>query len=160
MGHGLALNDWYQDATSVPFDHLLIDLSLRTDDRLRYCTIKGNIPSMFNEPANLKLLKYLDDEHTKSLYSPSLPALYPRIQNSVSKNLSKRSYPISQRMHRQPAARNFAGIKGSHVLKYTDNIHELFLKRTTWKQRRSLLWSQKGLLLMKTVSPIVINHLS
>ena len=27
--------DWYRDAMSVPFGHLLIDLSPRTDDRLR-----------------------------------------------------------------------------------------------------------------------------
>ena len=44
-------------------------------------------------------------------------------------------------------------MKRSHVLKYRDEIHELSLKRTTWKQRRSLLSSQKGLLLIKTISP-------
>ena len=32
---GSELIDWYQDATSVPFRHLLIDLSPRTDDTLR-----------------------------------------------------------------------------------------------------------------------------
>ena len=39
------LVDWYRDATSVPFGHLLIDLSPRTDDRLGYCTNTGSIPS-------------------------------------------------------------------------------------------------------------------
>ena len=29
---GSKLDDWYRDATSVPFDHLLVDLSPRTDD--------------------------------------------------------------------------------------------------------------------------------
>ena len=57
LGFGSALLDWYRDATSVPFVHLLIDLSPRTDDRLRYCTISGNIPSKFNVPDNLKNLK-------------------------------------------------------------------------------------------------------
>ena len=38
MGLGSALVDWCWDAASVPFGHLLIDLSARTDDRLRYCT--------------------------------------------------------------------------------------------------------------------------
>ena len=103
-GLGSALVDWYRDATSVPFGHLLIDLSQRTDDRLRCCTNSGNIPSKFYVPDNLKQLKYLDDKHTKSLYSLSIPALFPRMQNSVSKNLSKKNYPTSQRMH-QPAAR-------------------------------------------------------
>ena len=32
------LVDWYRDATSVSYGHLLIDLSRRTGDRLRYCT--------------------------------------------------------------------------------------------------------------------------
>ena len=100
LGLGSALVDWYRDATSVPFGHLLIDLSPRTDDRLRYCTNSEKIPSKFNVPDNLKHLKYLDDEHTKSLYSPSIPALFPRMQK-----MSKRIHPISQRVHRQPAAR-------------------------------------------------------
>ena len=38
LGLGSELVGWYRDATSVPFGHLLIDLSPRTDDRLRYCT--------------------------------------------------------------------------------------------------------------------------
>ena len=32
LGLGSKLVDWYRDATSVPFGHLLIDLSPRTDD--------------------------------------------------------------------------------------------------------------------------------
>ena len=44
---GSELVDWYRDATSVPFGHLLIDLSPRTDDRLRFCTNIGCVPSKF-----------------------------------------------------------------------------------------------------------------
>ena len=95
----------------VPFSHLLIDLFARTDDRLCCCTNSGKIPSKFYVTENLKHLKYLDDEQTKSLYSPSIPALFPRMQNSVSKNLSKRIYPISQRVNRQPAARKLVRSK-------------------------------------------------
>ena len=32
LGLGSELVDWYREATSVPFGHLLIDLSPRTDD--------------------------------------------------------------------------------------------------------------------------------
>ena len=32
LGHGSELFDWYRDATSVPFGHLLIDLLPRTHD--------------------------------------------------------------------------------------------------------------------------------
>ena len=45
---------------------------------------------------------------------------------------------------------NLSEVKRSHVLKYREKIHELSLKRTTWKQRRSLLSLQKGLVLIKT----------
>ena len=35
LGIGSKLVDWYRDATSVPFSHLLINLSPRTGDRFR-----------------------------------------------------------------------------------------------------------------------------
>ena len=47
LGFGSELVDWYRAATSVPFGHLLIDLSPRTDDRLRCCTNSGSLPSTF-----------------------------------------------------------------------------------------------------------------
>ena len=37
LGFRSGLTDWYRDATSFPFGRLLIDLSPRTDDRLRFC---------------------------------------------------------------------------------------------------------------------------
>ena len=111
LGLGSTLVDWYRDATSVPFGHSLIDVSPRTDDRLRYCANSGIFPSRYYVPKNLKHSKHLDAEHTKSLYSSSFPTLFPRMQSSVSKNLSKRTYPISQRVHRQPAARKLVRSK-------------------------------------------------
>ena len=160
LGLGLALVDWYWDATSVPFGHLLIDLSLRTDDRLRYCTNSGNIPSKFYVPGNLKHLKYLDDEHTKSLYSPSIPALFLCMQKSVSKNLYKKFIRFLSDCIVNLLQENLSEVKKkSHVPKYRDEIQELSVKRTTWKQRISLLSSQKGLLLLETISPFVIDHL-
>ena len=126
---GSALVGWYRNATSVPFGHFLIDLSPRTDDRLRYCTNSWNIPSKFYIPDNLKHLKYLDDEHTKSLYSPSILTLFPRMQNSGSKNLSKRIYPISQRVHRQPAARKFV-----RCIKKSPPKVQRRISRTVWRK--------------------------
>ena len=68
LGLGSELVDWYRDATSVPFGHLLIDLSPRTDDRLRYCTNSGSVPSKFYNPERLKHLRILNDE-TQYLYT-------------------------------------------------------------------------------------------
>ena len=68
LGVGSELVDWYRDATSVPFCHLLIDFSSpRTDHRLRYCTDSGSNPSKFYITERLKHLRTLDDEHTKVL---------------------------------------------------------------------------------------------
>ena len=99
LGFGSELLDWYRDATSVPFGHLLIDLSPRTDDRLRYCTNSGSVPSKFYIPERLEPLRTLDNEHTKSLYSPNVPIAFPQMQKSFSSVLPKRVYPFSMRIH-------------------------------------------------------------
>ena len=93
---------------SVPFSHLLIDLSPRTDDRLLHCTNTGSIPSKFYIPERLKQSKNLDDEHTKSLYSPSVPINFPQMQRSFPSVLPKRVYPVSLRMHHKSAQRKLA----------------------------------------------------
>ena len=111
LGLGSELIDWYRDATSVPFGNLLIDLSPRTDDRLRYCTNSGCVPSKFYVPERLKHLRTLDDEHTKSLYSPKVPIAFPQTQKLLSSVLPKRIYPVSMRMHSKSAQRKLANHK-------------------------------------------------
>ena len=113
LGLGSELVDWYRDATSVPFGHLLIDLSPRTDDRLRICTNTGSIPSKFYIPDRLKQSKILDHEHTKSFYSPSVPINFPQMQKSFPSVLPKRVYPVSLRMHIKSAQRKPAMHKKS-----------------------------------------------
>ena len=105
LGLGSELVDWYQDAPSVPFGHLLTDLSPRTDDRLRYCTNIGSNPSKFYIPERLNQSKILDDEHTESFYSPSVPIILPQRQKSFPSVLPKRVYPVSLRMHNKSAQR-------------------------------------------------------
>ena len=97
--------DWYRNASSLTFGHLLIDLSPRTDDRLHYCTNTGSVPSKFYILDRLKQSKILDDEHKKSLYSPSVPIIFPQMQKSFPSVLSKRVYPVSLRMHNKSAQR-------------------------------------------------------
>ena len=64
---GSELVDWHRETTFAPYGHLLIDLSPRTDDRLRYCKNTGSIPSKIYIPNQLKESEILDDEHAKSL---------------------------------------------------------------------------------------------
>ena len=98
LGLGSELVDWYQDATSFPFGHLLIDSSPRTVDRLRYCTNSGFVPSKLYIPERLRHLRTLDDEHTISLYSPSVPIAFPEKQKPLSSVLPKRVRLFSLRM--------------------------------------------------------------
>ena len=41
------LKEGYQDATSVPYGHLLIDLTPKTFDSLRFCTNSGSVSTKF-----------------------------------------------------------------------------------------------------------------
>ena len=160
LGLGSELVDWYRDATSVLFGHLLIDLSPRTDVRLRYCTKSGSVPSKFFIPEQLKHLRTLDDEHTKSLYSPSVPIAFPQMQKPFSSVLPKKFCPVSMRMHCKSIQRKLASHKKLHVVKFQDEFWLLSLKRTTWMQRRNVLSSRKRLQLIAVITPPVINHLS
>ena len=118
LGLGSELVDWYQYATSVPFGHLLIDLSPRTDDRLRYCANSGSVPSKLYIPERLKPLRTLDDEHTKSLYSPNVPIAFPQMQKSLSSVCPKRVSPFSMRMHSKYTQRKLA----NHIKTSRGNI--------------------------------------
>ena len=122
LGRSSELVEWYRDATSVPFGQLLIDLSPRTEDRLRYCTSTGSIPSKFHIPDRLKQSKVLDDEHTKILYSPIFPIIFPQMQKSFPSVLPKRVYPVSLRMHNKSAQGNLQSIKRYHVAKFQSKV--------------------------------------
>ena len=125
LGLGSELVGWYRDATSVSYGHLLIDLSPRTDDRLRYCTNTGSIPSKIYIPDRLKQSKNLDDERTKSFYSLSVPIFFPQMQKSFPSVLPKRVYPVSLRMHNKSAQRKPAKHKktsGGKISKRSSTI--------------------------------------
>ena len=111
LGLGSELVDWCRDATSVPFGHLLIDLSPRTDDRLPYCTKSGSVTSKIHILERLKHLRALDDEHTNYLYSPSVPIAFPQMQKPFSSFLSRRVYQVSMRMHSKSTQKKLASHK-------------------------------------------------
>ena len=103
LGLGWELVDCYRDATSVPYGQILKDLSPRTQDRLGSCTNTGSIPSNFYIPDRPKLSKFWDDEHTKFLYSPSVPIIFLQMQKCFPSVFPKRVYPGSLRMHKKSA---------------------------------------------------------
>ena len=159
LGLGSKLVDWYQDATSVPFGQLLIDLSPRTDDRLRYCTNNGAFPLKFYIPDRLKQSKVLDDEHPKSFYSPSVPIIFPQRQSFPSV-FPKEFIRFLRESITNLLKGNLQNIKRQQVVKFQSGVRLLSLKRTTWKQRRDNLASERVLQLIKVFTPPVINHFS
>ena len=113
LGIGSELVDWYRDATSVLYRQLLIDLSPRTDDRLRYCPINGPIHSNFCIRNRLKQSKVLDGEHTKYLYSPCVPIIFPQMQKSFPSVMPKRVCRVPERMYSKISQRKLAKHKNT-----------------------------------------------
>ena len=82
LGLGSKLKEWYQDATSVPYDPLLIDLTPRTVDSLRYWSNSGSVLTKFYLPARVET-KLLNDEYTILLYSPNISKTVPKITKTI-----------------------------------------------------------------------------
>ena len=82
--------------------------AISTDDQLCYSTSTGSIHSKFFIPDRVKQSKLLDDPHTKSLYSPSVPIIFSQIQKSFPSVLPKRVYPVSRQTHNKSAQRKLA----------------------------------------------------
>ena len=141
LGLGSEPIDWYRDGTSVPFGHLLIDLSPRTDDRLRYCTNSGSVPSKIYIPEILKHLRTLDDAHTKPLYSPSVPIAFLQMQKLFSSVLHKGVYPVSMRMHSKSTQRKLANHKKTSRGKVSRRSVAIIAKRNNLeaKKKRSVV---------------------
>ena len=154
LGLGSELVDWCRDATSVPFGHLLIGLSPRTDDRLPYCTNSGSDPSNFYIPERLKNLRTFDDEHTKSVYSPSVPIAFPQVQKPLSSVLPKRDNPVSMRMHSKSTQRKLA----SHKKTSGDKVSRRSL--VTVAEKNNLEAKKKRSVVRKWVATIGHQYIS
>ena len=152
LGLGSELVDWYRDATSVIFGHLLIDLSPRADDRLRYCTNSGSVPSKFQIPQRLKHLRTLDDEHTKSLYSPNVPIAFSQMRKPLSSVLPKRVHPVSMRMHSKSTQRKLASHKKTSCGKVSRRSLATIAKKNNLeaKKKCSVVWCLTCNILDKT----------
>ena len=152
-------NDWYQDATAVPQSQFSIDLSPRTDDRLRFCSNTRSIPLKFCIPDRLKQSDFLDDKHSKSLYSPSVPIFFPQMQKSFPSVLPRRICQVPLRMYSKSSQKKPA--------EHKKTSRDIFSKRSLIalskkkyleaKKRRSGI--EKGLHLMQMINPPVFIHL-
>ena len=105
LGLGSQLKYWYTTATSVPYGHLLIDLTPKTVDSLRYCTNSASTPFLFFLPQSRQQITFSNDEHTTSLYSDRVPEILPELQNKFPQILPQRLHPVSKRVHSKPSKR-------------------------------------------------------
>ena len=89
---------------TVPYGHLLFDLTPKTVDSLTYCTNSGSVPTRFYLPAGIET-KFLDDEHTIRLYSPNISKIFPKASKTIHSQLPKRFPSISERVFSKPIKR-------------------------------------------------------
>ena len=104
LGLGSQLKKWYQDATSVAYGHLLIDLTPKTVDSLRYCSKSGSVSAKFYLPAGIET-KFLDEEYTIRLYSTNIAKSFPKASKTIQSQLSKRFHSVSERVFKKPIKR-------------------------------------------------------
>ena len=79
LGLGNTLRKWYADATSVPYGHLMIDLSPKTNDLLRYSTDVTSFPTKFYLPSSRSPVTKINDQKSGILYSET----FSNFQHSV-----------------------------------------------------------------------------
>ena len=144
LGLGSELFDWYRDATSVPFGHLLVALSPRTEDRLRQSTDTGSILSNFYLPDRLIQSKVLDDEHTKSLYSPSVPFIFPQMQKPFPSVLPKEFIMVLCECIINLLKGNLQSRKRHHVAKFQSEVQLLSLTRKIGSKEKTFWRPKEG----------------
>ena len=88
LGLGSQLKEWYQDATFTPYAHLIIDLAPKIVDLPRYCTNSDSVPSKSHLPAGTETT-FLDEEHTKRLYTPNISNISLKSFKTIHPPLSK-----------------------------------------------------------------------
>ena len=160
LGLGSELVDCYREARYVSFSGLLIDLSPRTDDRLRFCTTADPFPQNFISRTGWNNQKIW----TMNTKNPSFLQVFQSFSHNC-KNHFLRSCPknfirfLCECMINLLKG-NLQSIERHHMANFQSEVRLLSLKRTTRKQRRDILASERGLQLIKVVTPPVINHLS
>lgn len=111
LGLAKHFTDWYKEATSKPFGHLLIDLSPRTVDNLRFCANITSFPTEFFIPPAQARSTVLDDSHTKRIYSQGLPDFFAQLPKDISPTVSKKFHSFPLRVRGKRLGRKIKDIK-------------------------------------------------
>ena len=104
---------------------------------------------------NRQSITFLSDEHTTSLYSDNLPKLLPGLQENLPRKFIQFLHDCIVNLLRG----ELRDIQKGDVKKYQDEIHPLSLKRTGINERRAIFSSRKGIELLQSLTPSIINRL-
>ena len=65
FGLGNSLKKWYADATSIPYDHLMIDFSFKTDDLLLCSTDVTSFLTKLYLPSSRSRVTQINDQKSR-----------------------------------------------------------------------------------------------
>ena len=155
---GSKLVDWHWGAMFDPCDHLLIDLSPRTDDQL----LKTADPFLriSISPQRFLQLESSDDNHTKSLY---LFNRYNRFSASAKDNsfsLVRESLYSFCASAEWICSKETCKARKASLDKFSKLIWFLFIKRKIRKWKRNVIATEKWLQPPKVLNPHGFSHLS
>lgn len=146
LGKGSNLVLWYNDATSKPFGHLLIDIHPRTNDKLRYCTDCGTFPSKFYLESSQARITVLEDDHTERVYSQVIPFFYGQISTNLSPQLLKRVHSLPLRVYKKSHPRSIRSNKGRSG-KFEKSYQKTVAKTSKFKRKKTTSLFQKRFIL-------------
>ena len=157
LGLGKQQTDWYRDATSSPYVHLLIDLLPRTDNRSRYLTNAGSIPSKFLNPGPAESVKTFRRWTRKisplSKCSNHFPTNAKVVCFSLAQKIPERMFSkYNQRKHAKHKKTSRDKISKGNPIVLSEKSH------LEAKKRRS--GSRKRVTTHKIITPPVINQFS
>ena len=145
---GSHLKEWYQDATSVPYGHLHIDLTPKTVNSLRYCSNKGLVPTKFYLPAGLET-KFLDDEYIKRRYLLNISKKFSKTSKTINSHLSRDFTQLLSECLVNLLRGELRDLRRKDVVKYQKE-----------HKRRIILSSTKGIQLISIINPFDIKRLT
>ena len=138
---GSELVDWYRDATSVSFGHLLNDAQTIT-----YVIVQTPVPftQHFTSRTGWNCQKFwmMNTENLSTL--PFFQSFSHKCKKLFLQSCPKEFIPFLCECIINLFTGNLRSIKRHHEAKFQREVRLLSLKRTTWKQRRDILASERG----------------
>ena len=159
LGLGSQLKEWYQDATTTPYGHLLIDLTPKTVDSLRYAQTVVQFYQSFIYQQEQKLSFWTMSIQYVSIF-PIFQIFSQKLQKQFILHCPKSFIKFLRECLVNLLRGELKDLRKVDVVKYRREISELTRRRTSLHKRRTILSSPKGLQLISVITPFVIKRLT